>query len=200
MIWRQTDVGWLGESEQHAKLLVALLPDQAGEAAKLRDVAALWAAPLPNAAFMVFERLDDLDVSLAATLDLVGLRPCRLLLVGFGRGAEIGLSVAFKSAECCAGVVAYVASPASIARLTPDSRETKIRLIGDKEGEPGERLSDAIHHMVALGIDARGIELSGDGLTRAAIRLGGAYLTELSASALATRCRQPPQRRAAALG
>jgi pimeloyl-ACP methyl ester carboxylesterase len=141
---------------------------------------------LPNAALVVLNRLEDADGSVAAMLHRLGLSRSRLLLVGFGAGGQHALSLALTTAECCAGLLAYGISPELGAQPRPVGGHVKVRLIGDRTGELDERLSAVIRRLVAFGIDARGMQLSGTGLTRPATRLGAAYLAELSASALMT--------------
>lgn len=185
MIWRETKVGWLAEGEPSTELLVVLLPDGDGAATDLRDVAATWSTSLPNTAFLVLDRLEDADRSVASTLDWVGLSRSRLLLVGFGAGGRHALSLAETAEDGCAGVLAYGIPLESAAGPTPVGH-IRLRLIGDRTADPDESFSAVICGLVALGVDARGMQLSGPGLTRPAIRLGAAYLAELSASALMT--------------
>jgi pimeloyl-ACP methyl ester carboxylesterase len=184
MIWRKTPTGWLGDHEKPSELLVAVLPDQGVDAIALRDVAAAWSISMSRTAFVIFERLDAVETELAATLVQVGLCPNRLLLVGFGSGGQIGLSLALNSAQSCAGLLAYDVPPAWVPDATPIVHNMKIRLVGHRNGALGGGLGDIIRRLVVMGIDARATQLPEPGLTPSAIRIGAAYLADLSASAL----------------
>jgi pimeloyl-ACP methyl ester carboxylesterase len=173
-------------AETPADLLVAILPDQDSPPAALFDVAAAWAQAFPLSVLVIFEELENIEAHLTEVLAQVGLPPRRLLLVGLGEGGRIGLPLALEAAPRCAGVLVYDALPDLPVSADLRSRGVKIRLIGRKAEDPrhDDRLGDVVRRLAGLGIDTRATQLLEPGLTPSAIRLGAAYLAELSASAL----------------
>ena len=188
MHWRKTNVGWMSEraGETSAELLVAILADQDSPPAALFDVATAWAQAFPLSALVILEGLEHIEAHLTEALARVRLPPRRLLLVGLGEGGRIGLSLALEAAPRCAGVLVYDALPDLPVSAGPRSRGVKVRLIGHEAEDPRHdgRLGDLVRRLGGLGIDARATQLLEPGLTPSAIRLGAAYLAELSASAL----------------
>jgi pimeloyl-ACP methyl ester carboxylesterase len=153
----------------------------------LQEHAEAWATSLPGAAFAILGRLDKIRPDLVAALESVRLQPARLLLVGFGLGAQIGFWLALETATpACAGLLAYGASQYQAPEPALLRRTVKIRLIGHKTGEPRNDnwLGNTVRSLVDLGINARATQLPEAGLTPSAIRLGASYLAELAASAL----------------
>jgi predicted esterase len=108
----------------------------------------------------------------------------RLVLGGFGHGGMLALHMVLRQGIRCAGVLAY-----SVELMTPPHRilevDRKVRLIecvGDRHVAQSS-LRDIIELLAVRGIDARGVSLVGSALSEEAIRLGGAYLVELVATA-----------------
>jgi hypothetical protein len=192
MQWRKTEFGCAGERDgaAPAELLVAVLLDADMPGALVRDAVAAWAPSLPTARFLLFNRCPPAGLIEAVLLDALAsadLPPSRLLLVGLRGTATVGLSVVLGAVPPpCAGMLAYDGLPVRTGQLSPAARQIKIRLIGwQGEGRGDEDLfAQTIHDLGAAGIDVRGTWMIGTGLTPAAIRLGAAYLGELSASAL----------------
>ena len=187
MKWSRTESGWAGEpGETPAELLVAVLGGAGSPLGDLRDVAADWARSLPTGAFMIFEILTDIEARLAAALARLGLPARRLILVGIGDSGTVCLKIAFQAATIGVGVLVYNPLPDLVpaaARVNPMAR---VRLIGlgSDASFHDELLAALVRRLRSLGIDARATEMAEPGMTRPAIRLGAAYLAELSASAL----------------
>ena len=188
MKWSKTDSGWTGERGDGvpAELLVAVLGGPQSPAGDLREVAADWAQSLPSGVFVIFEILTDIEARLAAALASLGLPTRRLILVGIGDGGTVCLKVAFEAAPIGIGVLVYNPQPDLPLAAAPVNPMAKVRLIGPTSGSSfhDELLGALVRRLRCLGIDARATELAEHGLTRSAIRLGAAYLAELSASAL----------------
>jgi hypothetical protein len=188
MRWRKTQDDWKirQTGEAPAELLVAILTDCGPSARALADTASAWTNLFPRSDFVVFDRHDNLGVRISNALAMARLPPDRLLLVGAGRGARLALSFGLNATPPCAGVLAYDALPEVPAAVPPANRRVKIRIVGHVFDDPGRdhRLGDAVRALGDLGIDARATQLIDCGLTPAAIRLGTAYLAELSATAL----------------
>ncbi len=193
MLWRKTEFGCAGERDgaAPAELLVAVLLDADRPGALVRDAVAAWAPSLPSARFLLFNRWPSaglVENVLPDALASAGLPPSRLLLVGLRGRATAGLSAVLGTAHPpCAGMLAYDGLPVRAGQLSPAARQVKVRLIGWRgEGSGDEDLfAQAIRDLGAAGVDVRGTWMVEAGLTPAAIRLGAAYLGELSASALA---------------
>lgn len=187
MKWSKTDSGWAGEpGDTPAELLVAVLGGAGSPPGDLRDVAADWARSLPSGAFLIFEILTDIEARLAAALVRLGLPPRRLILVGIGDGGTVCLKIAFQAAPIGVGVLVYNPPPDLIPAATRTNPMAKVRLIGLSSDASfhDELLGALVRRLRSLGIDARATEMAEPGMTRPAIRLGAAYLAELSACAL----------------
>ena len=168
-------------------ILVALLPDRSDAWAPLQAAAEAWAPSLPHAAFFVCEQLDCLEPVLMDVLAWARLPLSRLLVVGVGRGGARALSLAHvPDGLPCAGVLAYDAIPEPPADAAGHWGGTKIRLLHGPAAPPRREpaIGEAVRRLQALGVDVRGTVLQEAGLTRPALRLGAAYLTELAAAAL----------------
>jgi predicted esterase len=108
----------------------------------------------------------------------------RLVLGGFGYGGMLALHMVLCQGIRCAGVLAYSTKPMTPLRriLEVDRKVRLIECIGDRHiGQSS--LRDIIELLALRGIDARGVSLVGSALSEEAIRLGGAYLVELVATA-----------------
>jgi len=191
MAWRETEIGWFDDADgtTSAELLVAVLPDKGTPAAIVRKAATIWAHSLPTASFVIFDHSLTravVETLLHQALAYTNLPPSRLLLVGLTDGATVGFSIVIgASHRACAGMVAYDAKPFPLVDLSTVARHTKLRLIGCMGQEADEeQFAQTIRDLGRLGADIRGTLLLEPGLTPSAIRLGAAYLGELSASAL----------------
>jgi hypothetical protein len=188
MEWSKADVGWIGEriDGPSPELLVAVLASPQASPLDLRTIAADWARSLPSSAFVVFEILTDIGTRLAAALSRLGLPASRLLLVGIGDGGTVCLNIAFQAAPISIGVLIYDPQPHLLTPPASVNPKAKVRLVGFRRDDPMsyDLLGALVRRLRALSIDAQAAELAEPGLTQPAVRLGGAYLTELSASAL----------------
>lgn len=190
--WQKTRLGWIGgrKKGQRPELLVLILADRETPSAVLRGVAVAWAATLAPTLFVVFDRSVDrssIEPFLTTALETAELPASRLLLVGVRDGGTLGLSIALRSGHPgFAGLLAY---DPILAETTVSARQAwrpRIRLVG-REGEgrvTADLFARTISDLSRLQLDVRGTLLPEPGWTPAAIRIGAAYLAELSASAL----------------
>jgi hypothetical protein len=172
------------------ELLVAILIGHSKPCLDWHAAAAAWSLSLPRAAFVIAEHAPSpamLEAFVSGALLRFGLRPSRLLLVGLGDGAKVGFSVTLQSPRpICASLLAYGAVPDLDVDPPLSGRQTKIRLIGhiSDTNPDDQQFARAVRRLCSLGVDVRGTLLTDLGLTTSSIRLGAAYLGELSASAL----------------
>jgi hypothetical protein len=184
MTWPRTDIEWRSTpAGQKPVLLVAILTGGNSPPAGLWDAAAGWARLFPLSTVVIFKWHDDIEARLNSVLAEVRLPPERLLLVGFGEGARISLSLALGGALPCAGVLIYDGLPDVPPAAIAVNPRVRVRIIGHTFGDPrhDDRLGAVVRQLADMGVDVRATQLADLGLTPAAIRLGAAYLAELSA-------------------
>jgi hypothetical protein len=187
MKWTRTGFGLIAERAEAtpAELLVAILGGDDAPA-NLLEVAGEWAAALPFGAFVVFETLTDSAARIARSLAHVRVAQGRVLLVGMGQSGGVCINLVFRGRTSLVGMLVYDPPAASIALVASLDRSVKVRLVGLGSDDPRHELLPGIlvRRLRLLGIDARATQLLEREFSRPAIRIGLAYLTELSAAAL----------------
>jgi pimeloyl-ACP methyl ester carboxylesterase len=176
--------------------IVVLLQDRGVSATQLVPILTRWAAAVPTTAFIVLDgiahdhaRMVDRGVRQLQPLVEQQLRACRVhddqvVLVGFGHGATLGLHMVLHHGLACAGILAIAAQPTRPNLRSPDGN-LKVRLIDCVEGDGVAHgtMRDVVAALTAHGLNARGVSLAGSKFSDEAVRLGGAYLVELVATA-----------------
>ncbi|GGF09684.1 hypothetical protein GCM10011611_13990 [Aliidongia dinghuensis] len=187
MKWTRTSFGLVAERTggPSAEFLVAIIGG-AGASPNLLDAADAWAAALPFGAFVVFEAEGDIPIRITRSLAGLPIPSGRQLLVGIGKGGGLCIDRAVEVPAACTGVLVYDPPAALATAAAALDRRVKVRLVGLGSDDPDrERLPGLlVQRLRSLGIDARATQLRERRLVGPAVRIGTAYLAELSAAAL----------------
>jgi hypothetical protein len=134
---------------------------------------------------------------IASELVRADLTPERLVLVCLGEAGSLGLRLATSGDQPCSGLLA-IAEEFSPEPKSTDLNGLKLRLLcygGASLGRPRPSVRELVRELEARGADIRASALddAADLLAPSVIRLGGAYLADLVASALSRQrwCRHP---------
>jgi len=188
-------------------VLAVLLHDRLVSRQTARAVASRWAATVPTTAFLIPACCDRVGrgslpgtaVPLAAVLDAEARRltplivrylhayrldPSRLVLIGCGLGGTLALHLGLRRGLVEAGVLAFAATLTNA--LWPAGVTTgKVRIItcADEQEVARPRLGAFMDELISRGVDVRGVAMDLTSERKAILRLGGAYLAELVATA-----------------
>jgi hypothetical protein len=184
------------------EVLAVLLHDRVVARQTARGVAARWAAGVPSTAFLIpaccdygeFRAVPDaavLDAEARRLMPLIvqylyayHLDARRLVLIGCGLGGTLALYLGLRRGLAQAGLLAFAAGLTDA--LCPTGRTTgKVRIIACADTrEPAlSRLGPFMDQLNRRGINVRGVAMDRRSERQAMLRLGGAYLAELVATA-----------------
>ena len=189
-------------AEGGPEVLAVLLHDRAVSRQTARSVASRWAAAVPTTAFLIPACSDPhghgsrpdaevLDTEARRLMPLIirslhayRLDPSRLVLIGCGFGGTLALHLGLRRGLAETGLLAFAATLTDA--LWPAGRTTgKVRIIAcaDAQEAARTRLGAFMDALIGRGVDARGVALDRASERKAMLRLGGAYLSELVATA-----------------
>ena len=189
-------------AEGAPEVLAVLLHDRGVSRQTARSVAARWAAAVPTTAFLIPACSDEdghgtapdaalLDAEARRLMPLIvrylrayRLDPSRLVLIGCGLGGTLALHLGLRRGLAEAGLLAFAATLTDA--LWPAGRTTgKVRIIACAEAQEAARtrLGAFMDELIGRSVDVRGVAFDRATERKAMLRLGGAYLAELVATA-----------------